>query len=208
MRRTTSTLALGVVGLLGLAGLLGPGAQGSLGCGKAAVLAPLTWEVDVEAGLARAKRENKPAVVYFGASWDTAAKELDYVTFLDPDVRFLLARDFVPIRIDMTDDESENTKKYAERFSIVGDPTIVIYAADGTSELRRVNEFITPATLTAMLHAATRVDAVQKARFEAAVRRRADEARWEEERRKADLSPAQVIVISFPDPPLAAPEPK
>ena len=44
-------------------------------------------------------------------------------------------------------------------------------------------------------------DAGLEARSEAAIRRRADEARCEEERRKADLAPSSVTIISIPDAP-------
>jgi len=192
MRRSTSALAL----LVFTAGAVAP-----LGCGKTLLDVPMKWETDLDAGLARARREHKPVVVYFGATWDTAAKELEHVTFVDPEVRLLLGRDFVSVHVDTSDDEDPPARRLTERFKVVGDPTIVIVAADGTSEIRRFNEFIPPAVFAAALRVATRADAVREARFEAAIRARANEARWEEERRKADLAPSSVMIVSIPDPP-------
>ena len=197
MRRSKLVLALVVLGV----GLLGAGATGSLGCRKTLVEAPMAWGTDVEAGLAQARAQNKPIVVYFGASWDTAAKELEWRTFTDPEVRFLLGRDFVSVHVDSSDDENPPTQKLQERFKVVGDPTIVILGSDGTTELRRINEFVPPEVFAPMLRAATRSDAPREARFEAAIRARTEEARWEEERRKADLAPAFVTIIPIPDPP-------
>jgi thiol:disulfide interchange protein len=198
MRRSSWALALVVVGGLGL---LGAGSAGSLGCGKTLVSVPVSWETDIDLALRRAKKENKPVVVYFGASWDTAAKELEHETFTDPEVRLLLARDFVSVHVDSSDDEDPYTQRLQKEFKVVGDPTIVIVAADGTTELRRINEFVTPAVFAYALRLATLPDAVRESRFEAEARARADEARWEEERRKADLAPTSVTVISIPDPP-------
>jgi thiol:disulfide interchange protein len=198
MRRSTSALAFVVLGV----GALGAGGAGSLGCRKSLVDVPMAWESDAEVGLAKAKAQNKPIVVYFGATWDTAAKELDQVTFTDAQVRLLLGRDFVSVRVDSSDDDDPLTRRLLQRFNVVGDPTIVIYGSDGTSEIRRINEFVPPAVLAQMLKEALRSDAVREARFEAAARARTEEAHWDEERRKADLlGPASVIIITTPDPP-------
>jgi thiol:disulfide interchange protein len=164
---TWSIIAIGVVGVVDLIGTAGGGARRA-GCGKSMVAIPIRWETDVDVAFARAKRENKRVVVYFGASWDTAAKELEYVTFPDPAVSLLLWRDFVPLHVDSTDDEDPNTRKLSERFKVVGDPTLIVMAADGTSEIRRFNEFVPPETFAAALQKATRPDAIPEARFEAA----------------------------------------
>ncbi|MEA2753052.1 MAG: thioredoxin:protein disulfide reductase [Myxococcales bacterium] len=199
MGHESSAFAFLVVPVAAL--LVATAGAGALGCKKSFVDVPFTWESDVAAGLARAKAENKPVVVYFGATWDCAAKELEHQTWSDPQIRLLLGRELVAIHVDATDDENPNTRENAERFKVVGDPTVIILGADGRSEISRFNEFVQPERMAQALRAATKVDAVREARFEAAVRQRADEARWDEERRKADLAPHQVIVITMPDAP-------
>ncbi len=195
MRRSTSTFALL---------LLTAGAITAMGCRKTLAVVPLRWESDVEVAFAKGKAENKPVVVYFGADWDNAAKELEHQTFVDPVVRTLLWRDFIAVHVDSTDDEEPSLRKLSERFKVVGDPTIVIMSANGVTELRRVNEFVPPEKFAPMLRAATRSDAAREARFETAARQRAEERswelRWQEERRNADrgifTGPVDLIPIA------------
>lgn len=203
MRGSRSPLAVvfGMLGLLGLQGAFGSGAAQRVGCGKTMEAVPLLWETDVDVAFARARRENKLVLVYFGADWDRAAKELEHVTFVDPQVSLVLWRDFVTLHVDSTDDEDQTTRRLHERFKVVGDPTIIVMAADGTSEILRYNEFVPPETFVRGLAKATRPDAIREARFEAAVRQRVADSYWEEERRKADLAPATVFMDVIPDPP-------
>jgi hypothetical protein len=180
MRRSSSALAILVVCALG---------AGTVGCRKTLVDVPLTWESDLSNGFARAEAQNKPIVLYFGAAWDTAAKELEQQTWSDPEIRLLLGRQFVAIAIDTTDDEAPFTREMQQRFKVVGDPTVIILGSDGRSEILRFNEYVPPRVMGPVLRAALRPDAVHEARFEAAVRQRAEDARWEELRRKAALDP-------------------
>lgn len=146
------------------------------GCGKAPVDAPVSWYADVDVGMAAGKAQDKPVVVYFGATWDTSAKELEHVTFVDPEVRWLLRRDFVSVHVDSSDDEKPLTTELQRRFKVIGDPTLVIMGSDGVTELARFNEFVPPRVFAHALQSATRPDAVQEARFAAAARRRLAEA--------------------------------
>lgn len=159
-------------------------------CGKTTVptAPPVAWEHDVDAALSLARAQHKPVLVYFGASWDTAAKELEYRTFTDPLVRRALGRDFVSISVDATDDENPYTRHMQERFRVIGDPTVIILGADADTEIARFNEFVAPAALLRMLDSATREDAVRSAKFTNAARARLEEARREEERRAFDLA--------------------
>ena len=164
-----------------------------LGCGKAPVDAPLTWYANVDVAMAAGKARDKPIVVYFGAVWDTAAKELEHVTFTDPEVRWLLRRDFVSVHVDSSDDESPLTMELQRRFKVIGDPTLVIMGADGVSEIARFNEFIPPRVLVHALRSATRPDAVQEAHFAAAARRRLAEAEADEQVRLWNLRPGNPV---------------
>jgi hypothetical protein len=184
MRRSASALTIVVACALGAAG-----------CRKTLVDVPLTWESDFSKGLARAEAQNKPIVLYFGAEWDTAAKELEQQTWSDPEIRLLLGRQFVAIAIDTTDDEAAFTRTMQERFKVVGDPTVIILGSDGSTEILRFNEYVPPRVMGPVLRAALRPDAAHEARFEAAIRQRAEGARWEELRRQADLAPVTTDLI-------------
>ncbi len=188
MRRSASALAIMAVFALGAAG-----------CKKTLVDVPLTWESDFPKGLARAEAQNKPIVLYFGAAWDTAAKELEQQTWSDPEIRSLLGRQFVAIAIDTTDDEAPFTRSMQERFKVVGDPTVILLGSDGSSEILRFNEYVPPRVMGPLLRAALRPDAAHEARFEAAIRQRAEEARWEELRPQSNLAPPPPVIV-FPIP--------
>lgn len=148
------------------------------GCGKShVVLEPLVWETDHVAALARSASEDRPLFVFVGAEWDTAAKQLEHVTFADARVRKEL-RGFVNLQIDMTDDELPSTVSATRRFKIIGEPALIVLAPDGETELVRIHQFVPPAELLASLHAALAPDATREARFEAAARQRLEARRW------------------------------
>jgi len=65
-------------------------------------VSPLQWRSDVEAALADARTQGRMALLDGGAEWCAACKELEHTTFADPRVAEAL-KDFVAIRMDMTD---------------------------------------------------------------------------------------------------------
>lgn len=146
-------------------------------CGKSYVAQTLTWETDDVAALARSAREDRLLFVYVGAEWDGAAKELEYVTFADARVREALRR-FVNLHVDMTDDELPSTARAVSRFKVVGEPALLVLAPDGETELVRIQQFVPPEKLLAVLHAALAPDAIREAKFEAAARKRLEARRW------------------------------
>jgi thiol:disulfide interchange protein len=150
------------------------------GCRKSLVDVPITWHADLDAAASLSRAQQKPMLVYFGASWDTAAKELEHESFTDPEVRELLARRFVALRVDATDDEDPHTIALSRYFKVVGDPTIVVMAPDGVTELVRFEEYIAPRPLARILAAASEPGGSSEAaaRFEMARYRRAQEERW------------------------------
>jgi thiol:disulfide interchange protein len=123
------------------------------------------WLHDLDTARAAAKRTDKPVMVYFGAAWDTAAKELEHDTFVDGDVYRTLRDDFVTVHIDTTDDDDDRDVRAAmDRLRVVGDPTIVILAPDFVTEIARYNEYVPPATLMRTLRAAKERMAARRAR--------------------------------------------
>ncbi len=120
-------------------------------CGKTHTTPTVHWYTDLDEALLTATRQQKPVAVFFGASWDTAWKEIEHRTIPHPAVTSRLARDFVAVYVDTTDDEDKATQEAARRFRIVGDPTIVLLAADATTEVVRFNEYIRPSTMVRAL---------------------------------------------------------
>lgn len=158
--------------------LVGVAAAGAGGCGKSLVDAPLVWYDDLDAATARATAENKPLLVYFGASWDCAAKELETSTFRDGDVRWLLARHFVALRVDASDDEDPRTRRLSDRFKVVGDPTVIVVGPDGNDERVRFNEFVAPRLFERVLRASLAPDGGATARHTLEDYWSKERARW------------------------------
>jgi len=118
-------------------------------CGKTGS-PPIHWEDDVDRGFATAAAEDRPVVMFFGASWDASAKEIERETFGDPRVRDELQA-FVAIHVDCTDTDGEPYLSAQRRFAIVGTPTLIFFAPGGKTELGRKYEYVTPISMRALL---------------------------------------------------------
>lgn len=125
-------------------------------CNKSKEKAPPPLAVyALREGEAVARRDHKLALVFFGADWSTADKELEYTTFPDPQVREAL-RDWVVIKVDMTDEDTPGLNEAKERFKIIGDPTTILIDLEDPQigELNRFNEFVKPITMASAIYAA------------------------------------------------------
>jgi thioredoxin:protein disulfide reductase len=99
-------------------------------CDMPASQAPPVWETDFEAGLRRAKEEQKPLLLDFFAEWCLACHELDQKTFRSPEGMRAL-RSFVLVRVDLSDD-NPTAVQLSQRYGIVGLPTLLFLHPDGT----------------------------------------------------------------------------
>ncbi len=84
--------------------------------------------------------EGDPIIIDFYADWCIPCKELDKQTFSDKRV-IGLSKKFVMIKADMTKTLSEETVKIANKFNIVGMPTVLIIDSKG-NELERLTGFV------------------------------------------------------------------
>jgi thiol:disulfide interchange protein DsbD len=124
-------IALSVAGLAALVGYTQVLPEG----------AHIVWGDDYHAALARAKSEQKPILVDFGASWCGACKELEQKTFSDPRVVREGGR-FVPVRVDLSPGKDSKEKRdilagYAQR----GLPLVVLHKPTG-EEAARITSFV------------------------------------------------------------------
>jgi thiol:disulfide interchange protein DsbD len=102
---------------------------------------------EVEDALARAKREGKPALVDFYATWCTDCVRMEKTTFADNRVREAL-RNYVLIKADVTDNNDASTA-IKKRFGIFGPPAFLLFGANGEEKqdlrfygYRNVEEFL------------------------------------------------------------------
>jgi thiol:disulfide interchange protein DsbD len=106
--------------------------------------ATINWLTTLDAGTESARKSGQPILVDLYADWCAACHELDVQTFTAPSVKNILARDWVTVRINMTE-ETEYTQQITKQFSIAGLPTVLILNPDGTEMPQtRITEFLPP----------------------------------------------------------------
>jgi thiol:disulfide interchange protein DsbD len=131
-------LAVGAIALVVVHGTLKLGARvavAALFLGAAAFFAPIgrsaaqgpIWAAYDARKIAAAGR---PAIVDFSASWCLPCIELDKKTFSDPRVREALARRGL-YKADMTKAAAAETMALADKFAILGVPTVIFLDASG-----------------------------------------------------------------------------
>jgi thiol:disulfide interchange protein len=103
----------------------------------------IPWTSDLDAGLARAKSENKPVMIDFVADWCGPCKSMDASSFSDAIV-IRKAQAFIPVRIDI-DKQKEVAAKLnglARAYGGAGIPNILFLSGDGT-KLKQIIGFKT-----------------------------------------------------------------
>lgn len=88
--------------------------------------------------------DKEPVIIDFYADWCNPCKELEHITFTDPEVQALL-EEFTRLKVDLTvvNNETDQLKK---EFDIPGVPTIIFYDRTGTENIDlRLNGFEKPA---------------------------------------------------------------
>jgi thiol:disulfide interchange protein DsbD len=94
------------------------------------------WEHDLGAAVSIARSQGRPMIIDFWADWCVACKDLDRNVWADPRVRAEASR-FVAVKLDGTDG-SDAFDALAQRFGVVGLPTVVLLDAKGREAPDRV----------------------------------------------------------------------
>lgn len=106
------------------------GSAGSAAPAPASPPASLTWLTDETAAFTQARAAGKAVVIDFTAQWAAASTELDLL-LADPQIAALLAPQFVPLRIDVTE-ESDATAQIRDRYQASSVPFLRFVDTDGT----------------------------------------------------------------------------
>lgn len=88
-------------------------------------------------------------IIDFYADWCIPCKELDALTFSDPDV-ITLSKEFETYKADMTKSLSPEVELLRDRFKIIGVPTVLILNSKG-EEVERITGFVNAAEFYKMI---------------------------------------------------------
>ena len=91
----------------------------------------VTWHLYSEQGLAEAQRQQKPVILDFYADWCAPCRELDEVTFHDPEIVKQAKKDFVMIKIDLTRKGNPIHENLLKQYDVKGVPTVVFLDHQG-----------------------------------------------------------------------------
>jgi thiol:disulfide interchange protein len=117
---------------------------------RADVSAPvkIRWRSDTKAAELEAGKLKRPLLVFFSAEWCMPCKEMMVRSFADPGVADLIGKRFVPLLVDMTNDD-DAAHAVGQRYHVNAMPTLL--AVQGGAEKLRFDHFVDAAELRAAL---------------------------------------------------------
>ena len=91
----------------------------------------VTWMPYSEKLLEEANRLAKPVIIDFYADWCAPCRELDEVTFHDPEIVKQGKRDFIMIKVDLTRKGNPIHEKLLSQYGVKGVPTVIFLDRQG-----------------------------------------------------------------------------
>jgi thiol:disulfide interchange protein DsbD len=101
----------------------------------------VNWLAYNDSLVAQAQNEGKPVLIDFYADWCIPCKQIEKKLFAEPSI-VEKSESFMPLRADLTIDNSEEVKSIRKKYKVLGVPTVIMLDSHGREFRRFTDELV------------------------------------------------------------------